>query len=73
MNTPLKRSLRRLGEAAEHDMPEIFVEFELALALKRFGVRKVLLRMLQMEVEDLKVQCLQAGELKGKRVSIGKS
>jgi len=48
MNDSLKRSLTRLGEVAALDFtPEIFVEHELALAVRRFGVRRVLLRMLK--------------------------
>ena len=66
MEQPLKRSLLRLGRAAEHDMPDIFVEFELALAVKRFGLRKVLDRITQMAIQDIQVQCLLAGEREGK-------
>ena len=41
----LDRSLQRLGLAAELHLPDVFVEFELALAVKRFGVLKVLRRV----------------------------
>ncbi len=49
MNESLRRSLKRLGEAAAMDAPLIFVEHELAIAVRRFGIRKIFIRLLKDE------------------------
>jgi hypothetical protein len=41
----VNRSLVRLGIAGERNLPDIFVEFELALAVSRFGLIRILSRM----------------------------
>lgn len=43
----VNRSLTRLGLAAQRHMPDVFVEYELALAVKRFGVIRILSRIFQ--------------------------
>jgi hypothetical protein len=44
----LNRSLHRLGLAEHRNFPEVFIEFELAIAVHRFGLVRVLSRMFMM-------------------------
>jgi hypothetical protein len=45
----LNRSLLRLGKAAMDNLPEVFIEHELAIVVKRFGIFKILYRIWRLK------------------------